>query len=54
MGGGRVFTWENALLGRHTDHPVTIQAELRPNGDFVYRYDFSRATLTNVCLIGAQ
>ena len=53
-GGGRVLTWENALLDRQTDRPVTIQAELRPDGDFVYRYDFSRATPTNICLIGAQ
>ena len=53
-GGGRVFTWENALLDRQTDCPVTVQAELRPNGDFVYRYDFSNASPTNDVLIGAQ
>ena len=53
-GGGRVFTWENALLDRLPDRPATIQAELRPNGDFVYRYDFSHAAPTNAFLVGAQ
>ena len=52
--GGRVFTWENALLDRHPDRPATIQAELRTNGDFVYRYDFSTASPTGTVLIGAQ
>ncbi len=53
-GGGRVFTWENALLDRLPGRPATIQAELRPNGDFVYRYDFSHAVPTNAFLFGAQ
>ena len=53
-GGGRVFTWENALLDRLSDRPATIQAELRPNGDFVYRYDFSHSAPTNAFLVGSQ
>ena len=53
-GGGRVFTWENALLDRLADRPASIQAELRPNGDFIYRYDFTQAVPTNVFFIGAQ
>ena len=39
-GRGRVFTWENALLDRLPGRRVSVQAELRPSGDFTYRYDF--------------
>jgi hypothetical protein len=42
--GGRVFTWENALLDRLSDRPATIQVELRTNGDFVYRYHQGQST----------
>ena len=42
-GGGRVFTWENALLDRLASRPATIQVELHRNGDFIYRYNFSES-----------
>ncbi|MBQ7187951.1 MAG: hypothetical protein IJR99_00900, partial [Kiritimatiellae bacterium] len=35
------FTWLNALLHRETNAPVSFQAELFQNGDFIYRYDLS-------------
>ena len=53
-----IVTWRNALLGRDTNTPVCVQAELFENGNFVYRYDLSRAGLwdlgnvTNI-LVGA-
>ena len=36
------LTWQNALLGRTTNAPVSFQAELFPSGRFDYRYDLSR------------
>ena len=53
-----VITYENALLWRNTNAPVCVQAEFFENGNFIYRYDFSRAGLwsgngvTNI-LVGA-
>ncbi len=41
------LTWQNVLYGRTTNTPVSIQLELYPNGNFVYRYDLSRAGLWN-------
>ena len=38
-----LVTWQNALLLRGTNAPVCAQAEFFRNGDFVYRYDLSRA-----------
>ena len=38
-GGGRLFTWENAALGRDPATPVSFQTELRPNGDWIGRYE---------------
>ena len=55
-GRGRVFTWENALLDRLPGRRVSVQAELKPSGDFTYRYDFHDALdppATNLVL-GAQ
>ncbi|MBP5542629.1 MAG: RHS repeat protein, partial [Kiritimatiellae bacterium] len=58
------LTWRNALLNRDTNTPVSVQAELSPNGRFAYRYDlasvkwkiesgeWNAADLTNV-VIGA-
>ncbi len=37
-----LLTWQNALLGRVTNSPVSVQLELFPYGRFDYRYDFSR------------
>ena len=37
-------TWQDALLLRDTNSPVSVQAEFFENGNFTYRYDFSRAT----------
>ncbi|MBR4617682.1 MAG: hypothetical protein IKO55_18900, partial [Kiritimatiellae bacterium] len=34
-----VVTWEDVLLGRDTNSPVSVQAEFFENGNFAYRYD---------------
>ena len=36
-----LLTWQNALVNRDTNLPVTVQAELFPNGAAAFRYDFS-------------
>ena len=36
-----LLTWENALANRDTNQPVTVQAELFPDGAAAFRYDFS-------------
>ena len=36
-----VVCWQNALLNRDTNTPVSVQAEFQDNGKFVYRYDLS-------------
>ena len=45
-----IFTWENVLLDRDTNMPVSVQAEFTLEGHYVYRYDLSRAgtNLTSV------
>ena len=52
-----LLTWQNALLDRTATNPVSFQAELKPSGGFVFRYDLSRLAsddlLTNV-VIGAK
>ena len=35
-------TWQNALYGRDTNTPVSVQAEFWTDGRFTYRYDLSR------------
>ncbi len=55
-GGGRVLTWENALVDRLPGRRVSLQVELLPTGDCLYRYDFHDALdppATNF-VIGAQ
>ena len=55
-GGGRVFTWENALVDRLPNRRVSMQVEMRPTGDCVFRYDFQETLdppATNF-VIGAQ
>ena len=47
-----VLTWNDFLLGRSPDSPVSFQAEFFWNGDFVYRYDLSDGIITNA-LAGA-
>ena len=37
-----VLTWNDFLLNRSPDLPVSFQAEFFWNGDFIYRYDLSR------------
>ena len=37
-----VITWQNALLDRDTDKPLSFQIEFKTNGQFTYRYDLSR------------
>ncbi len=39
-GGGRVLTWENALVDRLPGRRVSLQVEMRPSGDSVFRYSF--------------
>ena len=39
-GGGLIFAWENVLVDRLPGRRATIQAELRPSGDFRFLYDF--------------
>jgi len=49
------LTWQNVLLGRLTNTPVSVQMEVWPSGRFTYRYDLSRLDVeevTNV-LVGA-
>ncbi len=51
-----LLTWQNVLLGRLAENPVSFQAEFFPDGRFTYRYDFSRLNadaLTNLC-VGAS
>ena len=36
------ITWQNALLDRDTDTPISFQIEFRADGQFTYRYDLSR------------
>ena len=55
-GGGLLLAWENVALDRLPARRATIQAELKPNGDFRFLYDFPEALdppPTNL-LLGAQ
>ena len=49
-----VLTWQNALLFRQADMPVSLQAELFPSGAAQFRYDFSSlpdcAVLSNAAI----
>ena len=52
-----MLTWQNALWNRDTNTPVSVQAELWPDGRFVYRYDLSRCVCTGatgVSSVGAS
>ncbi|MCK9506418.1 MAG: thrombospondin type 3 repeat-containing protein, partial [Porticoccaceae bacterium] len=40
-GGSLLLTWQDVLLNRNSDWPVSLQIELHPGGDFIYRYDLS-------------
>ena len=54
--GSLVITWQNALLDRDTDKPISFQAEFKADGQFIYRYDLSRLNVdavTNI-LAGAS
>ncbi|MGN0833896.1 MAG: RHS repeat domain-containing protein, partial [Kiritimatiellia bacterium] len=54
--GSLLITWQNALLGRDTDKPISFQIEFKTDGRFIYRYDLSRLNVdavTNV-LAGAS
>ena len=46
--GSLVVTWQNALLDRDTDTPLSFQAEFFPDGRFTYRYDLSRLNVETV------
>lgn len=46
-----LLTWQNALLNRDTDTPLSFQIEFKLDGRFIYRYDLSRLnvdTVTNI------
>lgn len=43
-----VVTWQNALLGRDAETPLSFQAEFFPGGRFTYRYDLSRLNVETV------
>ncbi len=50
-----MVAFENALLGRRADSPVSALAEFLPDGSFVYRYDLSRAAGTSpFAVVGAR
>ena len=54
--GSLLITWQNALLDRDTDKPISFQIEFKTDGQFVYRYDLSRLdadSVTNI-LAGAS
>ena len=54
-GGGRVFTWENALVDRLPGRRLSMQVEMRPSGDCVFRYDFQETLVPSATnfVIGA-
>ncbi len=37
--GSLLLTWQNVLLHRAATNPVSVQAELRPSGGVMFRYD---------------
>ncbi|MBQ7667606.1 MAG: hypothetical protein IJS46_06395, partial [Kiritimatiellae bacterium] len=49
-----LLTWQNALLDRSTNAPVSFQAELRPSGAFVFRYDLCDSAALREMKIGAS
>ena len=53
-----VVTWQDVLLGRETNQPVSVQAEFFENGNFIYRYDLSRiedeSFLTNAQVVALK
>ncbi len=46
--GSLVITWQNALLDRDTDKPISFQIEFKTDGQFIYRYDLSRLDVDSV------
>ena len=50
------LTWQNVLLGRLANTPVSVQMEVWPSGRFTYRYDLSRLDVEEVtnALVGAS
>ena len=49
------LTWQNVLLDRLTNTPVSIQMEVWPSGRFAYRYDLSQLDVEEVtnAIVGA-
>ena len=46
-----IITWQNVLLERDTNKPVSFQVEFNPDGLFTYRYDLSNLgsdSITNI------
>ena len=46
--GSLLITWQNALLDRDTDKPISFQIEFKTDGQFIYRYDLSRLDVDSV------
>ena len=46
--GSLFITWQNALLDRDTDKPISFQIEFKTDGQFIYRYDLSRLDVDSV------
>ena len=46
--GSLLITWQNALLDRDTGKPISFQIEFKTDGQFIYRYDFSRLDVDSV------
>ena len=54
--GSLLITWQNALLDRDTDKPISFQIEFKPDDQFIFRYDLSWIdvdSLANI-LVGAS
>ncbi len=43
-----LITWQNALLDRDTDKPLSFQTEFKADGQFTYRYDLARLNIESV------
>ena len=46
--GGLLVTWQNALLERDAEKPISVQLELRPSGEFLYHYSIAPEFLSSL------
>ena len=51
-----LLTWQNALLNRDTNTPLSFQVEFKLDGQFIYRFDLARLNTESVSniLVGAS